>query len=351
MQARVYDPLELNHISTLYCDHIYLGSTGKDNAANVVLAEAMRLAITLALHDENVAEQQGLDAIERDCRRRVFWVLYGSDRTIAALISCPMLLSDDDIDVGDILECDDSLITAAGAFPQPAGKTPILSGFIHVTRIFRLLSRVLRYVRAKAKSNAREDGDDGMTTDRGNERFPDPRVLIESLQALLDDLPVPLRLQSHNTEHRSKAEAQAFDTCKANILVSQVLVRFAIYQYAMLHSAGQAETCLTELTDDVLRRLHEMSSESLAANGESIRHKVLFIASSLLNKYPGNNAGADHVAEFLAVVRHAATSFEVLVVLIFRAVIQYNKILTNQNKLGMDVEIAEDGEPAGDEGQ
>jgi hypothetical protein len=81
------------------------------------------------------------------------------------------------------------------------------------------------------------------------------------------------------------------------------------------------------------------------------RHKVLFIASSLLNKYPGNNAGADHVAEFLAVVRHAATSFKVLVVLIFRAVIQYNKILTNQNKLGMDVEIAEDGESAGDEGQ
>lgn len=35
----------------------------------------MRLAITLGLHDENVAEQQGLDAIERDCRRRVFWVL------------------------------------------------------------------------------------------------------------------------------------------------------------------------------------------------------------------------------------------------------------------------------------
>jgi hypothetical protein len=166
-----------------------------------------------------------------------------------------MLLSDDDIDVGDILECDDSLITAAGAFPQPANKTPILSGFIHVTRIFRLLSRVLRYVRAKAKA----EGRDGIQSERGYERFPDPRSLIESLQALLDGLPAPLRLQSQSTEHRSKAEAQAFDTCKANILVSQVLVRFAIYQYAMLQtqSSGQAETCLTELTDDVLRRLHE----------------------------------------------------------------------------------------------
>ena len=56
-------------------DHIYLGSTGKDNYANVVLAEAMRLAITLGLHDENIAVQQNLDAIEKETRRRVFWVL------------------------------------------------------------------------------------------------------------------------------------------------------------------------------------------------------------------------------------------------------------------------------------
>jgi hypothetical protein len=56
-------------------DHIYLGSTGKDNYANVVLAEAMRLAISLGLHDEDIAIQQGLDAIEKETRRRVFWVL------------------------------------------------------------------------------------------------------------------------------------------------------------------------------------------------------------------------------------------------------------------------------------
>jgi hypothetical protein len=63
-------------------DHIYLGSTGKDNYANVVLAEAMRLAITLGLHDENVAVQQNLDAIEKETRRRVFWVLCKSRRIV-----------------------------------------------------------------------------------------------------------------------------------------------------------------------------------------------------------------------------------------------------------------------------
>lgn len=60
-------------------DHIYLGSTGKDNYAKVVLAEAMRLAIALGLHDENVAVQQNLDAIEKETRRRVFWALCESD--------------------------------------------------------------------------------------------------------------------------------------------------------------------------------------------------------------------------------------------------------------------------------
>jgi hypothetical protein len=60
---------------TTSCDHIYLGSTGNDNAANAILAEAMRLAIAMGLHDDSVAEQAGMDAIEKETRRRVFWVL------------------------------------------------------------------------------------------------------------------------------------------------------------------------------------------------------------------------------------------------------------------------------------
>ena len=162
----------------------------------------------------------------------------GSDRTIAALIACPMLLSDEDIFVSDILEVDDSLITAAGSFQQPPGKTPMLSGFVHVTRIFRLLSQVLRLVRARAHGQP--------ITDDRPDASPDPRELIKSLQSLLDDLPPPLRLQSEGLDPRDSAERNAFDTCRANILVTQVLVRFAIYQYATLMSQGRADQCLDE---------------------------------------------------------------------------------------------------------
>jgi hypothetical protein len=159
-----------------------------------------------------------------------------------------MLLSDEDIFVSDPLEVDDSLITAAGSFQQPRGRTPVISGFVHVTRIFRLLSHVLRLVRQRARAQSIECDTDA---------FPDPRTLIHSLQALLDDLPPPLRLQSDVHEpQRSQQENNAFETCKANLLVNQVLVRFAIYQYAMLRSAGRPEQYLDELTEDVLKTLH-----------------------------------------------------------------------------------------------
>jgi hypothetical protein len=44
-----------------------------------------------------------------------------------------------------------------------------------------------------------------------------------------------------------------------------------------------------------------MSSESLAANGESLRRKVLFVASSLLEKHPSTTEGHNYVSDFLAV--------------------------------------------------
>lgn len=45
-----------------------------------------------------------------------------------------------------------------------------------------------------------------------------------------------------------------------------------------------------------------MSSESLAANGESLRRKVLFVASSLLEQHKSTSEGHNYVSDFLAVV-------------------------------------------------
>lgn len=56
------------------CDHIYLGTLGRPHAANLVLAEAIRLAQIIALHDERIGEPI-YNVVERETRRRVFWLL------------------------------------------------------------------------------------------------------------------------------------------------------------------------------------------------------------------------------------------------------------------------------------
>ncbi|SYW80769.1 uncharacterized protein UBRO2_03983 [Ustilago bromivora] len=111
MQPRVYDPPRLLHVNKLYCDHIYLGTVRKTNAANAVLAEAVRVAYTLGLHDQRKNDTStsvapyALDAssfshyqssianaVDRELRKRIFWLLHGSSTTIAILQDEPALI-------------------------------------------------------------------------------------------------------------------------------------------------------------------------------------------------------------------------------------------------------------------
>lgn len=99
------------------------------------------------------------------------------------------------------------------------------------------------------------------------------------------------------------------------------MVRFAIRQYAKAIGEEDGASGGRQWAEkDVLQLLESMSSESLAANGESLvclcwdalsfavwladeqRRKVLFVASSLLEKYPSTAEGHSYVTDFLAVV-------------------------------------------------
>lgn len=88
-----------------------------------MLAKAIQLAFTLSLHDEKAAIQAAanrssdegpLDAIELELRRRAYWILYGSDKTIAAVEKLPILMRDDCATVTYPLPVDDELVTRRG---------------------------------------------------------------------------------------------------------------------------------------------------------------------------------------------------------------------------------------------
>lgn len=179
---------------------------------------------------------------------------------------------------------DDNLITASGAFPQAPHITSILAGFHYASRLFHLLGAVL---------TAQHSLPSAPSLDRGP-GTENPAVLglpplqapvrpatqfQDALESILGDLPDPLRLtldgwsraagaggagpggagagvggegssamQSTSSGSGTVAgasrpadkgpggqgpQATAFEICKANLLVSQAMVRFAIQQYAV----------------------------------------------------------------------------------------------------------------------
>ncbi|PWN50445.1 hypothetical protein IE53DRAFT_95384 [Violaceomyces palustris] len=168
MQPRRYDPPNLLHISTLYCDHIYLGSTGQNNAANAVLGEAIRVAYTLGIHDDRryghhpgnhsslgpafglPASTPSINSIEKELRKRLFWVLHGSSTTIAVLQDEPLFIRDIDTHVDPPLAIDDDALCADTSAASRLVDDPnrsMLCGFVTVSRLHQLLSELLESCR------------------------------------------------------------------------------------------------------------------------------------------------------------------------------------------------------------
>jgi hypothetical protein len=162
----------------------------------------------------------------------------GSDRTAMALKSQPALISDIDIRQDEPLKVEDSYITALGSFPQPAGQLPIIAGFIYVTRVFRILSRILTLHR-RATTGEMLDYSAALQSCRNE------------LSAVLDFLPPQLDAKQDQLDS-VRQQGGAFETCKANVLVTQALTRFEMHQLSVLTGNGEQDL---EPTTDVLRQL------------------------------------------------------------------------------------------------
>ncbi|PWZ03557.1 hypothetical protein BCV70DRAFT_154945, partial [Testicularia cyperi] len=159
MQPRTYDVPQLLHVNTLYCDHIYLGTVGKTNAANAVLGEAVRVAFTLGLHDERRSDPSrsaasshlrpaAVNAVERELRKRMFWTLHGSSTTIALLQDEPAFIHDTDMCLDLPLAVDEeALVTPIQIQRRPS----ILCGFLTVTRLHQIMLELLEAYRRERR--------------------------------------------------------------------------------------------------------------------------------------------------------------------------------------------------------
>jgi hypothetical protein len=305
-----YDPPTSMHIVIRYFDSIYHFCEGHDATQHAAFGEAVHIAITLRLHEE--AAYEGLDPIECEVRTRIFWILFGADKSMSVLLGRPICLRNEDCTVHFPKELDDEYITLNAYMPQPNGKTAIVSGLNYSSRIFALLGEILVRIRVDKRSPPQGQ----FATARLEE--------VQSLHArivgaLSHHTPELLRLKPTQNQpqlpveyggagfrqatfaevkdffdnpNASRANAlNPFLVMQANLYVTQQLVRFVIEQYRdellrLLHGTRderQVAEAREAVASDLLNILHSIPIQSIATNGPSLVHKVRFVASSLLD--------------------------------------------------------------------
>ncbi|KAF9046431.1 fungal-specific transcription factor domain-containing protein [Panaeolus papilionaceus] len=304
-----YDPPTSMHVAIRYFDCIYHFCEGHDATQHAAFGEAAHIAVTLRMHEE--ASYEGLDPIECEVRRRIFWLLFGADKSMSILLGRPICLRDEDCTVHFPKELDDEYITPSAYLPQPHGKTAIVSGLNYTSRIFALLGEILVRIRVDKRSPPQGQF--------ATARLEEVQSLHARIMAALSHTPELLRLkqtpsQPHlppeyggagfrqatfaevkdffDNPNASRANAlNPFLVMQANLFVTQQLVRFVIEQYrdelimSLQGSLDEQQVAADReaVASDLLNILHSIPIQSIATNGPSLVHKVRFVASTLLD--------------------------------------------------------------------
>ncbi|KAJ8080378.1 hypothetical protein PM082_017211 [Marasmius tenuissimus] len=306
-----YDPPTSMHVVIRYFDCVYHFCEGHDATQHAAFGEASHIAVTLRMHEESSYE--GLDPIECEVRRRIFWLLFGADKSMSILLGRPICLRDEDCSVHFPKELDDEYITPSAYLPQPSGKTAIVSGLNYISRIFALLGEILVRIRVDKRSPPQGQF--------ATARLEEVQSLHQRIMGALSLAPEPLCLKRVNwatprqpspeyggpgfrqatfaevkdffdNPNASRANAlNPFLVMQANLYVTQQLVRFVIEQYRdelIISLQGtldeqQVAEDREAVASELLNILHSIPIQSIATNGPSLVHKVRFVASTLLD--------------------------------------------------------------------
>ncbi|KAK4687599.1 hypothetical protein P7C73_g2514, partial [Tremellales sp. Uapishka_1] len=295
LQRTYYGPTNLTQISTIIFDFFYLLSIGLGHTAGARLGQAVQLAYSMGMHSDTMTSALGLDAVEVQLRRRVFWQLYASDKT-RAIPGHPMLVNDYEFTPSLPEPVDDEFITVLGFFPQPPNKTSVLAGFVHLSKVFQILSECFFRHRCVASGI-------GVYTTR---EWTD--AAEERLHSILQDLSDSELGASGNEgdgaawgrEERGGSGRPAFAMQRANILITIAITKFALYDLRAVLNVDEEQ--LARERERIAREMHSLLRnipvEDLASNGESVRGKVIHIACALCSQNPGNGADQELIKDW-----------------------------------------------------
>ncbi|WVQ71033.1 hypothetical protein IAR50_000558 [Cryptococcus sp. DSM 104548] len=324
--AKDYQAVTVTRSIILYVN-IYVYSL-TDRLSMALADYGTNYAYTIALHSHLESEYAQHDPIESTLRRRMFWLVYGADKTFSSITSLPLYFHEDDCaSVALPEDLDDVYISKEGRTAQPEGHVSPLCGFRYVSYLYRLTGEVL-----DKRSHDKHRPPSGVLLQM---RLSEISSLYHRVISAMDGCPQPLRLDystpgssvaslSPDWGERMKNEIHTmflnpkgadmelvkdyFLVQQANIYVTQQLVRFMIIQYRdELLVQQEIEQRQIDISDvalreeakrlvkensqdereqvvmDLLSILHKIPMKVLAVNSISLVQKVRLVASSLLD--------------------------------------------------------------------
>jgi hypothetical protein len=166
---------------------IFLQCTAKLNTCYSYLGIALRACCRLGLHRHVLNE---FNPIEREERKRTFWIIRRFDTYVSAMLGLPSMLSDEDIDQELPLEIDDEFISEDCIQPMPYKHFSLMSAANAHIKLVSILQKVVRliYPIKGLKSPGHNHPGDGYSVSHSKIRH-----IERDLQTWMDELPMELR--------------------------------------------------------------------------------------------------------------------------------------------------------------
>ncbi|KAJ6118291.1 hypothetical protein N7471_013758 [Penicillium samsonianum] len=164
---------------------LFLQSSTKLSTCYSYVRIALRSALRLGLHRTVTAD---FKPVERELRKRIFWVVRNMDVYVSTLLGLPQMLSDDDIDQEYPMEVYWDFHTTEGITKPPSHYTPLMAGCNAHIRLSNIILKVVKYIYPAKNARYRSKSDQRYMVSHSK-----VREIERDLQNWMEELPPALR--------------------------------------------------------------------------------------------------------------------------------------------------------------
>ena len=182
----ITDCRDLTSLQTILFMILFLQSSAKLSTCYSHIGIALTSAIRMGLHRSVPVT---FNPVERETRKRIFWVIRKMDTYVGALLGLPKLLSDDEIDQDMPIEVDDEFITTEKILPMPFGRISVMAAFNAHSRLVQILAKTSKFIYPnKNLAHMHSKSRDSYMVSHAK-----IREIEHDLQEWMEDLPMALR--------------------------------------------------------------------------------------------------------------------------------------------------------------